>query len=429
MTLRENLSSVVTKVTDYFSSYPSSEVSATSSATASNPIYKAVEDLNGRWRERQTEGFTYVAFGRSDDVPEIIDKLKAQSTTHSGIINKKAKMVYGNAVTYEESSIDAGQKKRFEAFYKHCMGRNKGVRRFIMEAASSYEKYGAVPVLVRYGESGRMVSMRVLSANSVRATIPTDDGTVKRWVVKRTFKRGTEGLSNNKPRLVDAYDGKAPSNKEQLLYISNPDSGNPIYGLPSYLSAYYFISADYEFGKHIENSVKNGFTPKVIATFIGRNMSQEQKDEEYRKFTENFTGSDAEMVILNWIKKKEDQPEFKTLDVANLDRTIKVLSEMNDSKILTAHSVTSPTLFGIQVAGKLGGTGTEMVAAYDTFRATETLPNREIIMGSLNEVMSTSGYGKNIELTIEDIVITAEGADGIATPEEGKPDSDGVSSE
>ena len=406
-------------VEGFFSSYSGTEVSASASGTASNPIYKAVEELNGRYRTRNTNGFEYVSFGRNDDIPEVIDKLKAQSTTHSGIINKKAKMVHGNALVYDEVDIASGQKTRFEAFYKHCMGRNKGVRRFVMESSYSYEKYGAVPILMQYGASGRLVGLRVLHANSIRAEVPNERGEVRAFVVKRTFKRGTEGLPDNMPRRVVAYDGKSKA-REQLMYVMNPDSGNPIYGLPSYLSAYYFISADYEFGRHIENSVKNGFTPKVLATFIGRNMTQEQKDDEYRKFKDSFTGGDGETFMLNWVKKQEDAPNFRVLDVANLDRTIDVLAKLNDSKILTAHSVTSPTLFGIQVAGKLGGTGTELVTAYDTFRATETLPNREIVMGALNDIMTTSGYGK-VQFDIEDIVITSDGANGLAAPEEGKP--------
>ena len=406
-------------VEGFFSSYSGTEVSASASGTASNPIYKAVEELNGRYRTRNTNGFEYVSFGKNDDIPEVIDKLKAQSTTHSGIINKKAKMVHGNALVYDEANIASGQKTRFDAFYKHCMGRNKGVRRFVMESSYSYEKYGAVPILMQYGASGRLVGLKVLHANSIRAEVPNERGEVKAFVVKRTFKRGTEGLQDNMPRRVVAYDGKSKA-REQLMYVMNPDSGNPIYGLPSYLSAYYFISADYEFGRHIENSVKNGFTPKVLATFIGRNMTQEQKDDEYRKFKDSFTGGDGETFMLNWVKKQEDAPNFRVLDVANLDRTIDVLAKLNDSKILTAHSVTSPTLFGIQVAGKLGGTGTELVTAYDTFRATETLPNREIVMGALNDIMTTSGYGK-VQFDIEDIVITSDGANGLAAPEEGKP--------
>lgn len=421
------VSSVKDWVSNFGSSWTGTEVSASAATTSSNPVYKAIEDLNGRYREKFANSYRYVAFGRNDDIPEVIDKLKAQSTTHAGIINKKAKMVHGNRLAYDDSSVQKGQKTRFEAFYKHCMGRNKGVRRFVIEASYSYEKYGAIPILIRKGDSGRTVSMKVLHANSVRAEMPNENGEVRAYIVRRTFRKGTEGLEDNKPRRVVAYDGVSKA-KEQLMYVMNPDSGNPIYGIPSYLSAYFFISADYEFGRHIENSVKNGFTPKVMMTMVGRNMTQEQKDDEYNKIKDNFTGSDGEMLLTSWVRRIEDAPIVKVLDVANLDRTIDVLAKLNDSKILTAHSVTSPTLFGIQVAGKLGGTGTELVTAYDTFRVTETLPNREIILDALNELMETSGYGA-VMFEIEDIVITADGADGLALPEEGKKDNNGLPTE
>jgi hypothetical protein len=109
-------------------------------------------------------------------------------------------------------------------------------------------------------------------------------------------------------------------------------------------------------------------------------MSSEQKREEYNKFKESFTGADADNFIVSWVKKEEDAPKFTPLDVSNLDKTIDVLSKLNDAKILTAHNVTSPTLFGVMVSGKLGGTGNELVTAYQIFRATETLPNREILI-------------------------------------------------
>ena len=108
--------------------------------------------------------------------------------------------------------------------------------------------------------------------------------------------------------------------------------------------------------------------------------------------------------MVSWVKKEEDAPKFTTLDVANLDKTIDVLSKLNDAKILTAHNVTSPTLFGVMVSGKLCGTCNELVTAYQIFRATETLPNREVLLDSVNRVLSTVGYDKmNLGIVEEDI--------------------------
>ena len=133
-------------------------------------------------------------------------------------------------------------------------------------------------------------------------------------------------------------------------------------------------------------------------------MSNEQKAIEYKNFKESFTGPQADNFIVSWVKKEEDAPKFTPLDIANLDKTVDVLSRLNDAKILTAHNITSPTLFGVMVSGKLGGTGNELVTAYQIFRATETLPNREIILGGINRILSTTGYDKmNLKVVEENI--------------------------
>ena len=196
--------------------------------------------------------------------------------------------------------------------------------------------------------------------------------------------------------------------------MKNPYSGNKFYGTPNYVSAFHYINADFEFGKHIRNSAANSFTPKVLATFIGRNMSNEQKREEYNKFKSSFVGSEAEPVVVSWVKNKDEAPDFKTLDVNNLDKTVDILSRLNDAKILTAHNVTSPTLFGVMVAGKLGGTGNELVTAYQIFRATETLPNRHLLMDAVTRILTTVNYNK-IGLAVVEEEINLESIKGANT--------------
>ena len=143
-------------------------------------------------------------------------------------------------------------------------------------------------------------------------------------------------------------------------------------------------------------------------------MSSEQKRDEYNKFKESFTGPSADNFIVSWVKKEEDAPTFKPLDVANLDKTVDVLSKLNDAKILTAHNVTSPTLFGVMVSGKLGGTGNELVTAYQIFRATETLPNREILLDSVNRIFATVGYDQ-MNLAVVEEPINLESIKGANT--------------
>jgi hypothetical protein len=74
------------------------------------------------------------------------------------------------------------------------------------------------------------------------------------------------------------------------------------------------------------------------------------------------------------------------------------------------------------VSGKLGGTGNEMVAAYQIFRATETLPNRATLFSGVQRLLDTVGLGK-MELEVIEEVINLESIKG-ANPTDVSPAKD-----
>ena len=380
------------KVNDFFASY--TNVQATAQTTASNELENAIRDLTGKYRLGRSTVGEHIKFGVQDDFPQILDKMLRMSPVHAGILTKKAKMVVGKDIEWDDSFLPTKKAKaELKVFMKNCGGTNNGMYDVLTHAAFQYEKAGAFALYVRWNKDRtKIVELQSLDTKGVRALEPNASGDVTHYVVRRNFGQGADAMQHNKPRLIPAFNKFDRTQKEALLYVMNPYSGNEYYGVPNYISAFHFISADFAFGKHIKNSAENGFTPKVMATFIGRNMSPEQKQKEYEAFKNSFTGTDGEQALLAWVNKPEDKPTIESLDISNLDKTVDVLARLNDSKILTAHNVTSPTLFGVMVSGKLGGTGNELITAYQIFRATETLPNREMLLSGVNRILSTIGY-------------------------------------
>ena len=407
---------LISNITEYFSS--STNVMATEDTVSANELENTIKDLSGRYRLGHTTTGEYIKFGVQDDFPVILEKMLRQSPVHAGILTKKAKMVSGRDINYDDSFLKTNKAKReLSVFLKNCAGNNQGMYDVISHAAFQYEHKGACAFYVRWNSTRtKILELRSLDPKGVRAAEPNEKGEVTHYIIRRSFGYGAASVQHNEPRKIKSFSKFDKTAKESVLYIANPYSGNPYYGVPNYISAYHYIASDFEFGKHIKNSTENGFTPKVLATFIGRNMSAEQKAAEYRNFKESFTGSDAENFIVSWVKKEEDAPKFTPLDIANLDKTVDVLSRLNDAKILTAHNITSPTLFGVMVSGKLGGTGNELVTAYQIFRATETLPNREIILGGLNRILSTVGYD-SMDLSVVEEEINLESIKGANTTE------------
>jgi hypothetical protein len=395
---------LLNNIVDYFAS--NTFVQATEDSVAANELENTIKDLNSRYKLGHTNVGDYIKFGVNDDFPVILEKMLRQSPVHAGILTKKAKMVSGRDINYSDEFLKTKKaKQELKVFLKNCAGNNQGMYDVISHAAFQYEHKGAAAFYVRWNNTRtKILEFKSLDPKGIRAAEPNEKGEVTHYIVRRSFGYGANSVQHNEPRKIKAFSKYDKSAKEAVLYIANPYSGNPYYGVPNYISAFHYIASDFEFGKHIKNSAENGFTPKVLATFIGRNMSAEQRATEYKNFKESFTGSEADNFIVSWVKKEEDAPKFTPLNVENLDKTIDVLSRLNDAKILTAHNITSPTLFGVMVSGKLGGTGNELVTAYQIFRATETLPNREILISNINRILSTIGFDEmNLSVVEEDI--------------------------
>lgn len=405
---------LIDNITNFFASV--TNVQATEATVATNELENSIVDLNGRYKLGHTNIGDYIKFGVNDDFPIILEKMLRQSPVHAGILTKKAKMIVGNDISFDDSFLKTNKaKQELRVFLKNCSGNNKGMYDVLIHSAFQYESKGATALYVRWNKAKtKILEIKSLDVKGVRAAEPNEAGDVTHYIIRRSFGYGSSSVQHNDPKKIKAFDKFDKKQTEALLYIANPYSGNPYYGVPNYISAFHFIESDFSFGRHIKNSAENGFTPKVLATFIGRNMSNEQKATEYQNFKESFTGPQADNFIVSWVKKEEDAPRFTPLDVSNLDKTIDVLSRLNDAKILTAHNITSPTLFGVMVSGKLGGTGNELVTAYQIFRATETLPNRELILGGLNRILSTVGY-EEMNLKIVEQAINLESIKGANT--------------
>ena len=392
------------------------EVYSTNSVTiAANQLERSIERLmDGEYLWAKTpEGHAYLKTGYSDDLQQVLYKMTRLSTTHAGIIQKKAKMVSGRNVTW--TNCYKGVKgQSLDIFMKNINRKRETIGKILKHAAYQYTMGGAAAFLVKYNdEHTKVVSIESLDLHSVRREV--EDGTgipTENFVVRRIF--GIKNINkNNVSRVVAPFNKFDKENNEQLLYLMNPYSGNEYYGIPNYVAAYNFVAADHEFGQTVYSSSANGFMPKIMATFIGRNMSKTEKEQQSKNFKTSFFGSKAEPVITAWVKKADEAPEIKGLDINNLDRTISVMTALNDAKILTAHNVTSPVLFGVMVAGKLGGTGNEILTAYQIFRATETMTVREDLTDELEKIFSSVGC--NIKLTVEEDVVDMSSLKGVDT--------------
>ena len=373
-----------------------------------NPLLKSLETMNARPRYKVVDGLEYLTFGTSDDVDIMIDKLMYKSATHSGIITKKAKMITGSGLSVNHELIGTKNTK-INALMKHAGGANVSLYELITKASFEYTKSGAIGIIVNFGKAKEgkaipdgIVKFTVVPPRSMRFQKPADDGVFTHMIYKQSFKQGAQVAPARAIPLFDPFNTKE---EEQFLYIKNPYSTLDSYGLPNWIGAFNFIEADYQFGVQIENSAKNGFTPKTHITMIGRNMSKEERRLASNNIQDKMSGAQADQILVSFVARESEKPIIDTLDSTHLDKTIEIMSRLNDAKILTAHNITSPTLFGVMTTGQtMGGTGTEMISAFNLFKATEIIPDRKIIIDGFSALFDVTELTNVIlEIVDEDI--------------------------
>ena len=257
---------LLSNISEYFAS--NTYVQATENSISTNELENSIDNLNGRYQIGHTLVGDYIKFGANDDFPTILEKMLRQSPVHSGILTKKAKMVVGKDISYDDAFLTTNKSKaELKAFINNCGGNNKGMYDVLTHAAFQYEHKGASAFYVRWNkERTKIIEFKSLDPKGVRAAEPNEKGEVTHYIIRRSFGYGANSVQHNEPRRIKAFNKFDKSGTEAVLYIANPYSGNPYYGVPNYISAFHYIESDFAFGKHIKNSAENGFSPRVLAT-------------------------------------------------------------------------------------------------------------------------------------------------------------------
>lgn len=370
-----------------------------------NPISKALENMNTRPKYKTIDGLEYLTFGKNDDVDQMIDKLMYKSPTHSGIVTKKAKMISGSGLEVN-SELIGSKNARLGTLLKHAGGANVSLYTLITQAAFEYTKSGAVGIIVDFGatKEGKkvpdgIIKFTIAPSRHLRFEKPAgDDGIYTNMIYKKSFKAGADVPDGESIPIFDPF----KKDTRAIIYVRNPYGVLDTYGIPNWIGAFHFIEADYEFGIQIENSAKNGFAPKTHVTMIGRNMSKEERRNAAANIQGRLSGSRGDQVVVSFVARESEKPLIETVQHNSLDKTIEIMSRLNDSKILTSHNITSPTLFGVMTTGQtMGGTGTEMLSAFNLFKATEVIPDRKVLLDAFSVAFDVTEL-TNVELDVVD---------------------------
>jgi capsid portal protein len=215
---------------------------------------------------------------------------------------------------------------------------------------------------------------------------------------------------------VDWTDQKAIRNKKkvpafgtstekmEILYIKNYTPGKYYYSLPDWVSALQFSYVEAELSNLHINNIENGFLPLVMVNMNNGIPAPEERDTIEDMIEAKFTGTrNAGRFMLSFNDDPERKPTIETIQVDNLHDKYKYVSEYAQDRILVAHRVTSPLLFGIRTqANGFSSQSEEMMTAFSILQTMTINPFQNLIINFLTTALSEGGY-ENPELYFEQL--------------------------
>jgi len=182
--------------------------------------------------------------------------------------------------------------------------------------------------------------------------------------------------------------------KCEILYIKNYFPGLYYYSLPDWVSAMQYSIAEGEISNLHLNNITNGFLPAVMINFNNGVPAPEERETIEDLIQAKFTGTDnAGRFMLSFNDDPATKPTIDIIQIDNLHEKYEYVANYTQDRILVAHRITSPLLFGIRTEGNgFSSQSEEMMTAFSILQTMTISPFQNIILNTLDAALTEGGY-------------------------------------
>lgn len=321
------------------------------------------------YESKEKDDNKYVSYGKDNLYPDFLLYLFNNGGTHASIIENKTNYIVGIGLQFADGKV-----------LDFMVNAQDNVQELVEKCVKDYLIFGYFFVSVHYNAFGSPMEYHHVPAQTVRM----NKSKTKFWYNKEWCHSKKDVIQFE--RWSKKYDGVTT---RMFMYDGYSPSPNNVYSIPDYNAAIKSLRIDIDIETFIENNIRNHFSPSTIIDFFsGANVSDEAKEAVVDELEGGYTGVDGKKIIVSF----NDPDKGKKTEVTNISPTdwADVFNECANNaqdRILRAHQVTSPMLFGVKTEGQLGG-ATELETAYQIFKRTYANRRRKALESAFNLLFS-----------------------------------------
>ena len=319
----------------------------------------------------------WVEFGEDNNYFQFIIDRYVNSTTNSAVINNVSRLIYGRGL----SALDANKKPNEYAqmmalFNADC------IRKIVLDR----KMFGQFAIQVHYDKAHKKILKAYhIPVNLLRAEKCNKDGEIEGYY----YSDNWEDTKKYVPKRIPAF---GYSNEQVEILYSKPYAvGMKYYALPDYQGGLPYAKLEEEIADYLINEVQNGFSGTKVVNFNNGVPTEEQQQIIKSKVLSQLTGSRGQKVIVAFNNNQESKTTVDDLPLNDAPEHYTYLSEECVKKIMLAHNVTSPLLFGLGSANGFSSNADELKNASILFDNMVIKPIQDQIIEAFDKILGYNG--------------------------------------
>ena len=316
-----------------------SDLSIVNLSTYTSPVVKEVR------------GKDFIEYGEDNNYFQyLIDRYNG-SPTNNAIINGVSEMIFGKGLDATNSNRKPDQYAQMKSLFN-----NDCVRKLCYDL----KLMGQCAVQVIYSKNrAKIVQLEHMPIETLRAEKCNEKGEIEGYYYFNDWAKYKRG---NELKRIPAF-GTSKEGLE-ILYIKPYRAGFKYYSPVDYQGGTQYAELEEEISNFHLNNILNGLAPSMLINFNNGTPDPEQREMIERRIYEKFSGSsNAGKFILAFNDNPETAASIEPVQLSDAHQQYEFLSNESSKKIMVAHRIVSPMLFGIKDDTGLGNNADELKTA------------------------------------------------------------------
>jgi len=326
----------------------------------------------------------WVNYGADNDFPQYLRDLSHESPVHGSLVVAIGDMIAGKGIESEQyqAELDALD---IDALTYAC--------------SHDLKLFGGFYIEVIWSNDRTVISkLNAIPFEECRIAVNQDDDS--EIGIFHSYDWSNTRKKKNTPEFIPKYNYLTREAEPRQIYWCFTFTGSDTYPRPDYWSAINYIELDKQISIFHINQISNGLFPSTIINFYNGQATPEQKQQMMMDWENKMSGArNAGKVVMFFNERDQPKTEITPFPVNDADKQYQLMDTTATQKIITAHRVTTPLLFGIRETGTgFGSNKDEMTTGLEIFNKQVIEPYQEKINKSITELLSNQMPGVSFEI-------------------------------